>query len=65
MNDDEGVYGLIIDFGGILQGEQTMVREDGTFELTILLDPNAFGVATATVTDWDGLTSEEAEWTVH
>jgi hypothetical protein len=64
VNDDEGVYGLIIDFGGILQGEQTMVRQDGTFELTILLDPNASGTATATVTDYDGLTSEEVEWVV-
>ena len=64
VNDDEAVYGLIIDFGGILAGEQTMVREDGTFELTILLDPNASGIATATVTDYDGLTSEEVEWLV-
>ena len=62
--DDESVYGLLIDFGGILAGQSTMVRPDGTFELTILLDPNATGIATATVTDWDGITSHQVEYAV-
>jgi hypothetical protein len=59
--DDEGVHGLIVEFGGLLEGESTMVRADGTFELTILLDPNVVGIATATTTDWDGIMSQEVE----
>lgn len=62
--DDESVQGLIIEFGGLLEGESTMVRSDGTFELSILLDPNAFGIATATTTDWDGIMSQEVECAV-
>jgi hypothetical protein len=62
--DDESVQGWIIEFGGLLEGESTMVRSDGTFELSILLDANAFGIATATTTDWDGIMSQEVECTV-
>jgi hypothetical protein len=62
--DDESVHGLIIEFGGLLEGESTMVRADGTFELTIMLDPNAFGIATAVTTDWDGIMSHQVECTV-
>jgi hypothetical protein len=62
--DDESVHGLIIEFGGLLEGESTMVRADGTFELTIMLDPNAVGIATAVTTDWDGIMSHQVECTV-
>jgi hypothetical protein len=62
--DDESVHGLIIEFGGLLEGESTMVRADGTFELTILLDPNVVGIATATTTDWDGIMSHEVQCAV-
>ena len=64
VSDDESVHGLLVHFGGVLEGESTMVREDGTFELIILLDPNTVGIATAVVTDWDGITSETAECVV-
>ncbi len=59
--DDESVDGLIVHFGGVLEGRSTMVNPDGTFELIVLLDPNTVGIATAVVTDWDGITSETAE----
>jgi hypothetical protein len=62
--DDTGVYGLIVEFGGLLEGQSTMVRENGTFEFTIQLDPNDIGFATATVTDWHQITSQEVEWFV-
>jgi hypothetical protein len=62
--DDKSVDGLIVHFGGVLEGHSTMVRPDGTFEFSILLDPNTMGVATAVVTDWDGITSETAECVV-
>jgi hypothetical protein len=62
--DDESVDGLIVHFGGVLEGHSTMVRADGTFEFSILLDPNTVGIATAVVTDWDGITSETAECAV-
>ncbi len=62
--DDESVDGLIVHFGGVLEGQSTMVNPDGTFELIILLDPNTVGIATAVVTDWDGITSETAECAV-
>jgi hypothetical protein len=64
VTDDESVTGLIVHFGGVLEGQSTMVREDGTFEHIILLDPNTVGIATAVVTDWDGITSETAECTI-
>jgi hypothetical protein len=64
VNDDESVHGLMVNFGGMLEGESTMTRPDGTFEFSILLDPNATGIVTVTVTDYDGLTSEESEWVV-
>jgi hypothetical protein len=64
VSDDEDVHGLIVTLGGMLEGESTMVRPDGTFEFSILLDPNATGIVTAYVTDYDGLNSEEVEWIV-
>jgi hypothetical protein len=61
VSDDEGVSGLMVEFGGVLEGQSTMVREDGTFEFTMLLPPNTMDIATAVVTDWDGIRSEEVE----
>ena len=61
VTDDESVHGLIVHFGGVLEGQTAWVRADGTFELIIQLDPNLVGIATAVVTDWDGIQSQTAE----
>jgi hypothetical protein len=57
--DDKSVEGLLVDFGGLLEGQSTMVQADGSFELSFTFPEGTTGWVTATVTDWDGITSEE------
>lgn len=66
---DEAPAGLVINFGGTtygVAGQHAAVGTDGWFELTITLcsNHNLWGTITATVTDWWGLTSDEARITL-
>ncbi len=64
VQDDESVEGLTVNFGGLLSGQTASVAADGTFSITVVLEPDAQGIVTAVVTDLDGLTSETASDTV-
>ncbi|MEX2137694.1 MAG: hypothetical protein WD894_00420 [Pirellulales bacterium] len=57
--DDKSVEGLLVNFGSLLAGQSTMVQADGSFELSFTFPEGTIGWVTATVTDWDGITSEE------
>jgi hypothetical protein len=59
--DDKAVDGLVVRFGGLLEGFSTVVGPDGRFEFTHVFPPNTTGVVTAIVTDRDGLDSEPVE----
>jgi hypothetical protein len=59
--DDKEVDGLVVRFGGLLEGFSTVVGPDGRFEFTHVFPPNTTGVVTAIVTDSDGLDSEPVE----
>jgi hypothetical protein len=63
---DESRLGLTVRFGGIpaLNGKTAMVNEDGEFSITVKLGPNDTGTATAQTTDWWGLNSNLATWTL-
>ena len=58
--DDQPVGGLIVEFGGLLEGETTVVSDDGWFEIFASFPPGTNGIVTATVTDHDGLVSDMA-----
>jgi hypothetical protein len=62
VTDTGGVAGLIVTFGGLvsLQGKTAAVNADGSFSLTIALQPRECGTATAQTTDYAGLTSNVA-----
>lgn len=64
---DECAEGLIVHFGGLpsLEGKTAVVGADGTFSLTIDLQPGEEGTATAQTTDWWGQDSNEAWCLVH
>jgi hypothetical protein len=55
--------GLVVTFGGLasLQNQTATVGADGSFSLTIQLQPGETGYATAQVTDWWGLQSQIME----
>jgi hypothetical protein len=57
--DDESVHGLIVTFGGLLEGRSCVTFSDGSFALSNLFPAGTSGWVTATVTDWDGIVSEE------
>jgi hypothetical protein len=59
--DDKAVEGLVVRFGGLLEGHSTVVGADGRFSFTHVFPPNTTGVVTAIVTDSDGLNSETVE----
>jgi hypothetical protein len=66
---DESPTGLTLYLGGApvsLSGASCTVRSDGTFDFRVQLTGTTTddGVATAMVTDWWGLTSNTATWTV-
>jgi hypothetical protein len=66
---DESPTGLTVDLGGTpvsLSGATCTVQADGSFDIKIQLNGTSSddGVATATTTDWWGLTSNTATWTV-
>ncbi len=56
---DESAPGLIVQFGGLpsVTGKTAVVGTDGTFSLTVQLQPGEAGDVTAQVTDWWGLMS--------
>ena len=59
--DDDNVRGLTVEFGGVFpEGTSTTVDSDGSFLLIIELPYDAWGFATAQVTDTDGETSAKA-----
>jgi hypothetical protein len=59
---DESAPGETVQLGGIpeLNGVTTTVQSDGTFSITVTLQPHEKGTATAQVTDWWGLESNLA-----
>ena len=59
--DDKAVEGLVVRFGGLLEGHSTVVGANGRFSFTHVFPPNTTGVVTAIVTDSDGLNSEPVE----
>lgn len=63
---DESAAGLTVRFSGLpsLQGRMAQVQADGTFSITVQLAPGETGTATAQTTDWWGLTSNVAEYTL-
>lgn len=60
---DEWPEGETVTFGGFpqLQGQTCTVTSNGTFSFTITLPTGLDNIATATVTDWWGLQSQEAQ----
>ncbi len=58
--DDVSPEGLVVRFGGILNGETATVDAGGQFELLIELPAGTVGNATAQTTDADGLDSNVA-----
>jgi len=58
--------GLVITFGGLpsLAGKTAVVQADGTFQLTVQLQPGESGTATAQTTDWWGQNSDVVGWLV-
>jgi hypothetical protein len=62
---DENAKGLTVNLGGLpsLQNTTATVDSSGWFVLTVQLQPNENGTATAQTTDWWGLTSDQVtEW---
>jgi Ca2+-binding RTX toxin-like protein len=59
VDDDSDLEGLTIHFGGALEGYTATVDENGDFELVLEEEEVSSGTATATITDWEGLQSEE------
>jgi hypothetical protein len=64
---DPSPAGLVITFGGIpeLQGKTATVEADGSFSITVTLQPGETGTATAQTTDWWGLESNVATYYVN
>jgi hypothetical protein len=62
--DDKPVAGCMVRFGGLMEGQYTLVRADGTFEISAYFPPNTSGVVTAIVTDTDSLDSDPVEYSV-
>jgi hypothetical protein len=64
---DESPQGLRVQFGGLasLTNQAATADEQGNFSLTLSLQPNERGTATATVTDPWGATSAEAAYPVN
>lgn len=60
VQDDGGFENLTITLGGILAGQSVTINADGTFTLVLELPNGTHGMATASVTDEEGL-SDEAE----
>ena len=58
-NDNPGT--LLIDFGGLLEGQTVIVEFDGSFTLSVYLDPGDCGLVTAQTTDEYGEVSNLAE----
>ena len=56
--DDKEVEGLIVRFGGEIEGMSASVDEDGFFELLLEVPRDFEGVVYAQTTDTDGLDSE-------
>jgi hypothetical protein len=52
--------GMVVNFGGLIQGQHINVNPDGTFDLYMYLAPNQMGIVTAQATDWWGDTSNSA-----
>ena len=55
--------GMTITFGGLngaLDGQTTIVKDDGTFAVSFFLPQGASGTVTAITTDWWGQVSDEA-----
>lgn len=63
---DEGHTGMIVRFDGLasLDGKTATVQANGTFSLTVQLQPNEEGTALAETTDWWGLVSNEASFLI-
>lgn len=64
--DDESAAGMTVTLGGLpsLQGRMAQVQADGTFTCVVQLAQGEAGTATARTTDWWGLTSNLAEYTI-
>ncbi len=60
VTDDKSVDGLVVHFGGVLEGKSAVVNSQGQFQITVQLAPNVSGLATAVTTDRDGLSSNVA-----
>jgi hypothetical protein len=58
-DDNPGL--LTITFGGLLEGQTVVVELDGSFTLSVVLDPEAYGLVTAQTTDEYGEVSNLAE----
>jgi hypothetical protein len=54
---DEDPEGLVVQFGGLLQGESVVVKADGSFHFVILLQPGQAGRVWAQTVDQHGLES--------
>jgi len=60
VTDDKSVSGLVVSFGGLLDGETATVNQDGIFSFTIFLPLSTIGSVTAITTDLDDLDSNLA-----
>lgn len=60
VTDDKSVSGLVVRFGGILQGRTATVNQFGCFSLAVFLSAGTHGGITAITTDQDGLDSNLA-----
>lgn len=63
---DESHTGLVVRFDGLssLEGKTATVQANGTFSLSVQLQPNEEGNALAETTDWWGLVSNEASFLI-
>jgi hypothetical protein len=64
VQDDKPVNGLVVRFGGLLEGVNVLVQANGRFEYTHVFPPGTSGVVTVYVTDGDGLVSETEEFVI-
>ncbi len=64
VTDDTSVAGLVIRFGGLLNGSTATVNEQGVFQFTKTFAQGTTGTVTAVTTDADGLTSNQVSCTI-
>lgn len=62
---DQYPSGIMIIFGGILDGNSCYTAQDGTFSFGIILDPTINGIATAQAMNTFGVLSNVAETSVY